>query len=352
MHKPTSSCPNLPSRKHIRTIIRLLCVLGLIFLPLIVFVTPAKAILQPTTSPTLSNFHINRNLVTTGDWLIYATYNIPYTPAASVPNVTADETFIFSLMNASGTTELGAVAPYSYSEFNNGYNEGNVFFYSDGTGLTWGTQYLIRLSENPAQFASPTHWDFPIPATAYTSSTSQSANQAEVAANVLSMAKTLEKAFGHTMTEPSAGGTVLYNPYGEKYYRGACPGIQAMAPVLFFVQVIQLDLSSTNWTVTQAQAWEGTFNGTWAGTGQNATAAHLGLTPTTVGGMFIVFPLAVGIMIISSVKFKRIEPGLVVDSVLLILSLLMGWIPAAIFASIYQLMGIYTGYVWFYARAG
>ncbi len=330
-------------------ILRLAIVGALIILPLFVLVKPTQSMDAPTSAPTITSIHVNRNLVTTGDWLVYADYDIPYTVTANM--TPADSSFIFRLIATDGTTELGAIAPYAYSSFNLGYNEGNVFFYFTGAGLVWGTEYIIRISENPAFFASPTYWDFPVPTTAYTSSTSQLNNQAEVAANVLVEAKRLQSTYGLPTTEPSPSGLVLSSPYGETYFRGACYGLQAMAPTLFFVQLIQLDTTSTNWTTTQADIWESQFSTTWVAAGGNATASQFGLTPTTVAGMFIVFPVTVGIMILSSFKFKRIEPGLVSNSVLLILAFLMGWIPAAVFASLYQLMGIYTGYVWFYARS-
>ncbi len=328
---------------------RLAVIAALVILPLAIFIPTAQSMPAPDSAPTITNIHVNRNLVATGDWLIYAAYDIPY---ASTTNFTsADNAFIFRLMDSTGTTELGAIAPYSYSEFNLGYNEGNVFFYSTGAGLVWGSAYIIRISENPAQFASPTYWDFPIPSTAYTASTTQTDNQAEVAANILAMAKSLQSIYGHAMTEATSGGQVLSSPYGETYYRGACYGIQAMAPTLFFVQLVQLDLTSTNWTTTQADTWAGPFAGTWYEAGGNATATQFGITRLSVGALFIVFPIAIGIFVLSSLKFKRIEPALVADSILLILALLMGWIPGAVFASIYQLMAIYTGYVWFFVRS-
>ncbi len=348
MHIATGSHTHSPVSKKL-VIYRLAVVAALIILPLFVLVKPTQSMDAPTSAPTVTNIHVNRSLVTSGDWLVYADYDIPYTVTANM--TPADSSFIFRLIATDGTTELGAIAPYASSSFNLGYNEGNVFFYFTGAELVWGTAYIIRISENPAFFASPTYWDFPIPSTAYTSSTSQLDNQAEVAANVLLAAKRLQPAYGLATTEPSSGGLVLSSPYGETYFRGACYGIQAMAPTLFFVQLVQLDTTSTNWTTTQADAWGSQFAGTWYASGENATATQFGLMPTTVAGMFIVFPLCIGLMVLSSMKFKRIEPGLVSGSVLLIMSFLMGWIPAAVFASIYQLMGIYTGYVWFYARS-
>lgn len=346
MHFARGGNPNSPVSK--RLIALRILVVGLFFLWPLIYALPTFAVIsQPTSPATVSNFHVNRNLVQPGDMLIYANYNIPYT---SVPNVTADQSFMFRLMDTTDTTELAAIAPYAYSEFDNGYNEGVfAFYFSNSTAPTWGLQYYIRVSENPSQFSEPLSWDYLIPTTAYSTLTSQLDNQAELASNIVTMASTLQSAFGHAIVEPTSGGMVLSSPYGESYFRGAIYGLQVMAPTLFLVQLVQLDTTSTNWTTVQFDTYEHQWDATWVGPAENATATQFGLTPSAVMSIPI-WLLCIGTCVISSLKYHRIEPALVASSVFLIMGVRMGWLPIALFAVVLQTMGIYTSYVWFYAR--
>src|SRR3990170_2226003 len=96
--------------------------LSLALLAVVFFAPFVLAIPAPDSTPTLSNIKVNRNLFEPGDVLIYADYNLPYT---SVPNVSADDSFIFRLL--SGTTELGTITPFAYMD--HGYNLGVFSFY-------------------------------------------------------------------------------------------------------------------------------------------------------------------------------------------------------------------------------
>ncbi len=346
MHLTRSSSTHPPISKKL--IAFRIAIVAIFFAWPLVFALPVKAVIsQPTETPTISTFKANHNLVELGDMLIYAGYDIPYD---SVPNVTAEQSFMFRLMDSTLTTELASIAPFAYSEFSNGYNKGVISFYFEAsTAPTWGVQYYIRISENPSQFSAPVSWDYLIPTTAYSSLTSQTDNQIELASNIKEMAHTLQSEFGHTILEPSSGGNVLSSPYGETYFRGAIYGIQVMAPTLFLVQLVQLDTTSTNWTTAQFDTYEHRFDATWVGPAENATASQFGVTPSAIMSVPVLL-LCIGACIVSSMKYHRIEPGLVGCAVFLIMGVLMGWLPIPAFAALNQFMGIYTSYVWFYAR--
>ncbi len=329
--------------------VRLAGIAFFLLMPLFVLSSPVEALVsQPSPAPTISNIHINRNLITSVDWLVYATYDLPYT---SVPTIAADQAYIFHLIDTDGTTELASITPFAYSAFDNGYNLGGVFFYiTNASSFVWGTSYFIRISQNPAQFTSPRFWDTMIQSSDYSSlGTSRTDNQAELASNVLAMGEALEMEYALSINEASSGEIVLSFPYGETYFRGACYGIQAMAPSLYMVQVMTTDLTSTNFTLAQANIDQTQLDATWVGGSQNATATQFG--NNMVPGIIFVFLPCLGAIIASTLRFKKIEPGLVASSVLLIMGQSMGWLPTALFASIFQAMGIYTGYVWFFARA-
>ena len=92
-------------------------------MPLPVF----AAIANPDTAPTIWDVHVNQNVISQGDIVFTGLYNIPY---ATPPTATADQTFIIRLMDPTGTTDLGSVAPFNYNGYHNGYNQGAFSFIS------------------------------------------------------------------------------------------------------------------------------------------------------------------------------------------------------------------------------
>lgn len=331
--------------KSTKTLIRVLAAFfiagGYLFIPL-----PALAIAPPDSDPSITEFYANVNLRETGDVLIYGEYQIPY---ASPPGISASEAFIFRLIDTDGETELGVVLPFS--RFDNGYNEGDFGFYFPASeNLTTNQAYIIRISQNPACFPSPESFDYPIPLSAWTSSTSQEDNRVEVAVNIITLALKLEQDHDVDLLESGAGGTVLSSPVGETYYRGAIYGLQTMAPILFLVQSYDFRTDDRTWTTEEFDDYLTRFEGTWIGTSTENTSATFGLETTTLMSVLFGLPIILGAVVISAIKFKRIEPAYLVSAVVLIVLVLMGWMSSALFALIFQLMAIYIGYLWFFAR--
>jgi len=305
------------------------------------------AIDSPDSTPTIDNIAVNTYLLTEGDILIYGDYDIPY---ASLPPEAASESFIIRLMDEDGESELGSVTPYVL--FDNGYNAGVFsFYFSTNTTVDWGSSYIIRISENPALFDSPESYDYTIGAGAWTSYTAQDDNQTELTINIINAAQRLEIVHtGYTLLEASAGGTILSNPTGEIYFRGAIYGIQAMSPDLFLVQTLTQDVTDRAWTTDQFNTYQERFADTWLGDDIDATASQFGLNATTVMALVVGLPLCIGGIILSAMKFRRTEPGIIFAAVVLIMCALMGWLPTAIFATIFQVLSVYLAYVLFYAR--
>jgi len=302
------------------------------------------------STPSVENIHINKDLLTTGDILIYGDYDLPY---ATPPDVFADQSFIFKLISTDNITELGAIRPYVF--FDNGYNEGVFSFYFASmttANITWGEAYTIRIAENPIHFSSPNQIDYVIPTNTYTSANTTAANQLELSINIITAASRLEQYYTtYTLLDTAAYGTVLSSPSGETYFRGAINGIQSMAPNLFMVQVLDYDTTYRTWTTDYSDNLSERFDADWVGASENATAAQFGVTQQTAMGIIPLFVCGGG-LVLSFVKWRKPEPGLIFGSLVLIGALLMGWLSPAIFASLFQLMGIYIAYLLFLARAG
>lgn len=323
--------------------------LGLITAMLMILVGgPVLALDEPDSAPDVSNIHINRYLIEEGDILIYGDYSIPYT---TPPTMGADEVYSFRLMD--GEDEIAIALPYPMLD--NGYNNGvfSIYLSADVSGnITWGESYTIRISQNPTHFSSPNSWDYEIPTSAYTSLTTQKDNQVQLSINILAAARRMEEYYtDYTFLEDSAGGTVLSSPTGETYFRGAIYGIQVMAPDLFLVQILEFDTSDRVWTTAQADTYAGRFDTTWVETDVEATATQFSIGSQMLMAVIFIVPLCIGAIIVSMRKYDKPEPGLVASAVFIMTGFIMGWMPAAIFATTYQLAGIYIAYLWFYARS-
>jgi hypothetical protein len=190
---------------------------------------------------------VNRSVIETGDTVFYCLYNLDYT-VAGLPDDNANINYIFRLIDSDGTTERGQALPYPYKD--QGYNWGVASWYFTAAQttalLTWNEIYVIRVSQNPAKFATPTEWDFNLDAAAYTLLTDMDDNQLQMAERLELMAQELETLWTQTLLEEQDTGTV-FSSDGEAYFRNAIIGSQAMAPSIYFVQLVSIDTSTRVW---------------------------------------------------------------------------------------------------------
>jgi hypothetical protein len=82
-----------------------------------------------------------------------------------------------------------------------------------------------------------------------------------------------------------------------------------------------------------------------------ATGDQFGMSGNMAMGMIVIAPLCLGCLVLSGMKFRTTDPGLVAASVVLEMGAVMGWVPAVIFATIFQFMGIYIAYLIFFSRS-
>jgi len=321
---------------------RLLLACGLALLWILPFATPVLAIDPPDDIPTLINIKANRWLIEQWDVLIYGEYLIPYATPPS--EVGADEAYVFRLYN--GATELAQISPFALMD--NGYNKGVfAFYFPASTNLTWGVAYTIRISQNPAYFSSANYTDYTMPLSAYTSQTTQEANQLGLASNIINAANRMTvyyDAQGYDFSDTSVGGTVLSSPTGETYFRGAIYGIQAMAPDLFIVQTLAFDTSDRVWGTTQGDNFTSRFDNTFVSQNTTAVANEFGFTPGGIMGLLFTLPLIIGSVVVSSMRFRKTEPGIMAAALFVMMAAFMSWLPIPIFATVYQLAGIYLAW--------
>lgn len=308
-------------------------------------VSPAYAQSASPDSVSIDVIYVNRHLLETNDQLYLCYYNIEYT---TIPDDPADETFLFRLIDTDGTTELGRMTPYVYA--NSGYGEGVIsFYFAAADAPTWGEEYIVRVSENPAHFTSPQEWNFGITTTDYTEETTQSANRADVESYILAFAADLETAWSTTLTESQDPGVVL-NSSGEAYFRNAVFGAMTMAPGVFFYQTLDINYTERTWNTTQATTYEERFDGTWVG---NATGsmANLFRVDNQVFPSIMIILMSILAMWISARYMESPHPGFAVCMMLVLGGAALGWVGMVFLAIMGLFMVLYLAYFLFYQHA-
>lgn len=331
-------------KKAIRILIVALIV-GVSLVPL--FATPVFAVTaQPAIDPTITQIHINRSLYQDNDTLVYGMYYIKY---STIPPINADENFNFYLMDSGGTIYYGKANLFVYHD--GGYNHGLIsFYFAPGAFPNWGDSYLIRIEEIVGQFTTPENFDITIPTSAYTTETTQAANQDELADNLYRIGSILESEYD-TVFFTDYGDGMKLSDAGEVYYRGAIPGLRAMCPDLYLLQQKEVDYATKQYTTEKFDNYSTRYAGTWVGDSMDAGGDLLGMAGVTF--MFFVFtlPLCAAGVIFSFLKFKKGEPGFIFASLMMIMAVIMGWMPQALFATVFQLFAIYIGYLLFFSKS-
>lgn len=233
----------------------------------------------PDNTPTLDRIRVYRNLLESGDMCFVWQANTPY---ATVPDTTFPDTYIWRVVDTDNVTTLGSTTGYAYEDDGYNYNVFSAYFSaSDVTakGMIWGTAYIIRLSGNPIRFADPPEYNFFVTSSDYTTETTETANKAEFATEILYLAADLSVKWGLTvdyyLTFESETGTVL-SIYGEQVFRGAIYGVQALAPAAFRFIVADMDAPDRAWNNTYITSLETQYSGSWVETALNASRDLLG----------------------------------------------------------------------------
>jgi hypothetical protein len=82
-----------------------------------------------------------------------------------------------------------------------------------------------------------------------------------------------------------------------------------------------------------------------------ATGNQFGMSGNMVMGLIFIVPACMIFLVLSAKRFNTTDPGLVACSVVLEMGTVMGWVSIALFATTFQLMGIYIAYLFFFSRS-
>jgi hypothetical protein len=200
----------------------------------------------PATTPKIYSLKAYKNLLITGDTLFVILADIHY---ATVPAIPISRSFIWSLMDVG--VEQGWNVGYAMNE--NGYNF-NVFslYFDDVAAIDWGNvaDYSVQLTGSPSVFAAPVpvydsldSADYAVTADVWTVATDY---HVALADGLITIAQTLEQEWQVVLLDEQDTKTVL-SSNGEKLFRNAIPGIQTMAPSLFYIQSEAADVGARAW---------------------------------------------------------------------------------------------------------
>lgn len=250
-----------------RILITIICLAVIVFTPASVCYADQA---DPDSTPVVE-IDVWRNNLETGDILVLIYANTPY---ASTPDATFSEAFIWRLIDTDNVTELGSTVGYSYDTNGYGYNVFAMYF-SAADNLTWGSDYIIRLSGNPLIFDDPPVYNYAIEPSDYSPLTTSASVKEALAVRILYIASELDNHWGLTATTSLLleveTGTVL-SIYGEAFFRTAIYGLQGLAPALFRFSVGDIEVTDRTWTDAYTTNLTGMYSGTWVETAQTGGA--------------------------------------------------------------------------------
>jgi len=217
-------------------------------------------------------------------------------------------------------------------------------------GIVWGTNYTIRLSGNPAVFDDVPVYNYSIAAGDYSLLVTQADVQAELAARIIVIAGLLDVEWGlspiYSLLTEAEASTVL-SIYGEAFFRGAINGLQALAPLVFFSVIRDIDVADRTWTDEYTTNLTDQWSGTWV---ETATAAGQVLFGTTYDLLSIILLLGMsGGLLLGNIMLTGDHwNGLIDVSVIGIIGARLGMYDFAFLLLVAALCWIYISLkVWF-----
>lgn len=313
----------------------------LIFLPPLVVLAAEP---NPPDDIAIKSVCVTSNITEAGDFVLAFHYRIHYD--GDEPDEAADELFIFSLIDADGETELGAVLPYPYYPLS-GYDQGVSGFFFDATDAPdWEEEYILRIAGNPGKFASPPEVNYYMASTDYYDSGNQTENQEYLGDYIIAKAKLLTINWDITLVTDTDAGTVL-SETGESYFRSAIPGLQVMCPDIFWIRATPPEFEYREWGEEQATTYIERYEDTWVGDALDDTGDLFGVERTLITGGFILAAMAT-VMVVSQVRFTTTTPGLIAGGIIFLCGSVMGFVHMAMMAIVAILFALYVGYILFF----
>ena len=159
---------------------------------------------------------------------------------------------------------------------------------------------------------------------------------------MLDIAVQLETNWDTQLLYPATLGVVLYST-GETYFRGAIPGIQAIAPQIFAIQTTAPEYPETEWEEAQGKAYEERWEGTWLGNTLEDWGNLFHVKWNVMTSLLILGEI-IGIAIWCQVKYGNVKPLSISSDILIISGTILGWVAPALLAITTILLALVAGY--------
>ena len=260
----------------------------LVLYAMVAFPTSVLAIADPDTIPQVSAVYVYEDLLEDDDVGILIDYYLDYDftvpiTGTPVPDETVTEAYLVAFIDTDGTTQLKAIAPYTF--INSGYGRGLAWIYFTAAEVSTysinsanQTDYKIWLVGNPTL-----DWDGDPPKTIAGIDYWQTTGDATVllALRVLYYADTLELAWSLDMVEATALGNRL-TTVGTSYFTNVIANLRTMAPACFATGTVEPILEDIDYNVY------------FGGTSINGTAIISGSPLTLTSGNNTIITLSTG----------------------------------------------------------
>lgn len=281
--------------------------------------TPVLAIADPD-SMSVDEVYVYRNCRETGDQVYLITYTITY---SSPPTESVTEAFLCRLLD--GSTELRAVAPFTYHE--NGYGTGVVaIYFSAEDAPAWEGSYTMELTGNPAL-----SWPGDPPSDTDSSFDLWQNNELAITHVVLSsriidLATELEADWSVDMVQQnSETGEYTLTMHGEAYFSGAVPYLTDIAPFVFDdlipPVVVEPEIEDPDTSSAYADSLESGISGTLFDLTPLADEFGVGRGPLTA---MLYYGIVLFGLILLSIKMKSQKPLMMLSIPLVILGAFVG----------------------------
>ena len=243
--------------------------------------SPAFAVANPF-SITFHTGKVFENVFADGDMLFVVSYDVNYTDE---PDESASTTFLVNLLGADGATLLMS-RPLEYYQ----YNVTSIYATAAqviSENLTWGSEYKLRVTGNPAIFDSlveGTNMDTRGLATSDYNADGTLTSLQLLQAHCVNIAEALESDWAVVLLATTSTGVQVLNSTGAIVFLDAIPGLDDVLPDLFqlssSIPAVDSAISGADYAIaSRIDARLGTdigdaFTGigTFLGIGQNSAA--------------------------------------------------------------------------------
>lgn len=310
----------------------------LVLFTLLYITIPVFAVAPPVTL-TINHVYAYQHCLENDDQLYIMDYY-----SDNISGYTINEFLLFRLMD--GSDQISATSPYYFSLQPYGRHVMAIYL-SASNAPAWGGSYTAELVGNPT-----VDWDdgdVPYQSTTaitWSSSTSISTTQSELALQVLSLAQALSIEWGFDLIETISGGNAL-SAYGETYFQNVIPHIKEMAPNTFAGRQIKPDFTietgGTDYSDTLQTGVIGTpFDLTTLG-----AAFGIGRVPVTVAVFAIaIIPISGAL----AVGARSTRPLMMLLAPIVYCGVLVAGLPIMLAIAMGLIAMLLTGYVIFFQK--